>query len=430
MSSQGDSDQVLMRAWLEQIPKNKKILASSIFVSVVSNKKSKNKNKNKNINKVPIKKSSKSIKPRQSKSSIKKNIRIKRTQRITEYVADSKSTFPEDDQEDCHFGDPHSQKERGVVRLWYTNPCGLGINHNTTKSHGSFQYLKSKSKADLIGLAETNVNWNKLTNSNSLYNRVKVMWKEFRTITSHNTSESMGRCQRGGTCMFTVDQISHRMRKSGKDKRGLGRWTWMEFQGKGNYRTRVITAYRPGLKPHSSKLTTVYDQQMRYIRKKALNTNPRDLFDQDLILELKKLLDDKVNTILMIDVNENVVDGKFTQKLSKLDMQNAFSKYHCSELPPTHHKGSVPISAIYVSNDLVIKSAGILSKGIGVQGDHRNMFLDLSVESFLGSPMYKVETPNMKLLKLNDPRIYKKFIAVTKKHYVATGLQKKSERLI
>jgi len=271
MSLQGSTDQVLMRAWLEQLPRNKKILASKLNVCVVNNNKSKNKNKNK----VPKKKSQKNIKPPRSKSSIKKAIQIKRNKRITEYIADSKSTFPNHDSDDQHLGDPYQQKQSEVVRIWYTNPCGIGLNHNNSKSHGSFQFMKSKSKADIIGLAETNVNWTKLSNSNSLYSRVKSMWREFKTITSHNFTENMGKCQRGGTCMFTVAQISHRMSKSGKDKRGLGRWTWMEFQGRGNLRTRIITAYRPGLKPHSSKLTTVYDQHMRYIRKKALSSTPK-----------------------------------------------------------------------------------------------------------------------------------------------------------
>ena len=57
------------------------------------------------------------------------------------------------------------------------------------------------------------------------------------------------------------------------------------------------------------------------------------------------------------------------------------------------------------------------------------MFLDISETSLLGSPMYKVEPPKIKLLKLNDPRIYKKFIRRAKNHYIATGLHKKLQNL-
>ena len=216
---------------------------------------------------------------------------------------------------------------------------------------------------------------------------------------------------------------------TGKDNRGLGRWTWMEFQGRRNHRTRIITAYRPGLKPHATKLTTVYDQHMRYIRKKSLDTNPRKLFDDDIRNELEKLIGSNIKEILMIDVNENVNNGEFTKMLAQLNMENAFKRYLRIELPPIHHRGSIPISAIYVTPDITINGAGILSKGIGIQRDHRNMFLDISETSLLGSPMYKVEPPKIKLLKLNDPRIYKKIIRRAKNHYIATGLHKKLQNL-
>ena len=79
---------------------------------------------------------SKCAKPRQSKTSnMKKTIRIKRTQRITEYIADKNHHFSEHDKEDELCGDPHTQKKRDSIRLWYTNPCGLGVNHNSSKFH-------------------------------------------------------------------------------------------------------------------------------------------------------------------------------------------------------------------------------------------------------------------------------------------------------
>jgi len=136
-----------------------------------------------------------------------------------------------------------------------------------------------------------------------------------------------------------------------------------------------------------------------------------------------------MNIVLMLDANENVNDGIFNNIMVNLNMQNAHSKYLRSPLPPTHHKGSVPISAMYISPNIIIKGAGILSKGIGIQGDHRNMFLDVSITSLLGTPMYKVEPPKVKLLKLNDPRIYKKFIKKVKSHYLKCGLQQKSEQI-
>ena len=73
--------------------------------------------------------------------------------------------------------------------------------------------------------------------------------------------------------------------------------------------------------------------------------------------------------------------------------------------------------------------AGILQKGIGFQGDHRNIFVDLETKSFLGLRMYKILPPAMKTLQLNDSRTYKAFIKHLKTHLQETSLNVKSEVL-
>jgi len=89
--------------------------------------------------------------------------------------------------------------------------------------------------------------------------------------------------QRGGCCMIAFNQVSFRCTKTGNDNRKLGRWTWMQFSGRSQHRLRVITAYRPCATPSlDSKLTTVWDQQKRYINRNNLNITPRELFDDDL----------------------------------------------------------------------------------------------------------------------------------------------------
>jgi len=50
-----------------------------------------------------------------------------------------------------------------------------------------------------------------------------------------------------------------------------------------------------------------------------------------------------------------------------------------TEMPATHHRGRYPpISIIYVSTQLNSTRAGICPKTIGVQGDHRNLYIDIT----------------------------------------------------
>ena len=340
--------------------------------------------------------------------------------------------IPTKHEEDPYFGDKHTHKSSGNIRVWYTNPCGVGLDPHHPKSDDSFNFLKNQSQCDIFGLAETNVRWDKLYNSSSLYSRVKQRWRYFKISTSHNIHANLGVAQRGGTCTVSHGQAAYRICDRGSDESGLGRWSWLEYRGRQEHITRVYTAYRPGGKPSTAKrsFTTVYEQQMNYLREHHIKLQPRDYFDQSLQDELRIQLQ-RSNVVLLIDVNQDVQRGHFNREMNKLGLYNVLEKHLESNesLPSTHHRGSRPISAIYANVALHCTQCGILPKCVGIHGDHRNMYADFSPDSFLGSTLYEVVTQPMKRLQLKDPRTVTKFLKVVKKHLVSTNSLQKAEEL-
>jgi len=332
-------------------------------------------------------------------------------------------------EESEYYGDLHTKKLKETVRIWFTNPCGIGIDPNKIKNHNSFYFLRYKSKCDIFGLAETNVNWHLLKGSASFYSRVKYYWNRFKTTTSHNIHAKHGINQRGGTCSAAVGQIAHRINKVGKDNKGLGRWVWLEFKGRENHTTRVYTAYRPGSRPpRSSKRTTVFHQHDQYIRDNKLKTDPWKMFYNDIIMEITEQIKSK-HIVLMLDINQNAIEGSFNEQMESIGLRNAFKTREHGTIPATHHRGSQPISAIYHSHSLKVVRTGIPPIGIGVSGDHRNMYADFTAESFLGQQMHMVTDHSIKTLHLRDPRVYKKFIKTLKKHLQEHKLLQKGQLL-
>ena len=374
--------------------------------------------------------------PNQTKSVSKQiyfNEKIQ-TNRMLNYVTVTDMEGNKIDKEDTiedpeYFGEQHTQKADGTLRIWFTNPCGIGIRHDDIKSYDSFKFLCKKSRCDIFGLAETNVQWHKLRGAATFYSRVKQSWKNFRTITCHNTHEDLGINQRGGNCMAVTGQATIRMTKSGRDHANLGRWVWMEFSGKEAYSTRIYTAYRPSAhKPPHSKNTTVYDQHDRYIRKNKLSSTPRELFDTDLKREIKDHLHNK-QIILMLDANEDIENGTFNDMMNGLGMRNGIQSRIAQPMPPTHHRGSRPISAIYCSRNIIVMRSGILPIGMGIRGDHRNIYIDVQAQSVMGGKMFMITPPPMRTLKLNDSRVYLRFIKLVKNHLIANKTMEKAQQL-
>jgi len=360
------------------------------------------------------------------------NVEVQKN-RISNYL-----NFKEDDTRVQHeaasidpeyYGEAYTSKADGTVRIWFTNPGGIGLNHNDIKSHDSFKFLNRKSRCDIFGMAETNVQWSKLRGSSSFYSRVKSSWQEFRTVMGHNLLQDLGINQRGGNCMATVGQVSHRIASIGRDVTNLGRWVWMEFSGREGFSTRVYTAYRPGgVKPTQSRNTTVYDQHERYIREHNLKLTPRTMFDKDLKEELIIQVQHK-NVMVMLDANEDVEQGLFNEMMRDVGLHNAIRSRIKTPMPATHHRGSRPISTMYCSRGIVTTRAGVLPIGYGVRGDHRNLFVDVQETSFLGNPMYRVVPPPMRRLKLNDSCVSKRFVHLVRKHIDSNNIMQRAEKL-
>jgi hypothetical protein len=113
---------------------------------------------------------------------------------------------------------------------------------------------------------------------------------ELRAIASHNRNEDAGKFQEGGTAMMVYGNLIQQFaqEESGRDKLGLGRWTYMLFRGNNNTVTWVICGYSPcANKKKDSR--TVYQQHRRHlINRLKDDTCPRLRFREDLLRKMKQ----------------------------------------------------------------------------------------------------------------------------------------------
>ena len=85
-------------------------------------------------------------------------------------------------------------------------------------------------EVDIKLMAETNVNWSKLADSNQLRERAFGYFRSSRSVTAHNKTTPWPKdYQPGGTAILCTEQASYRSRTVGRDKTGLGRWCWVRL---------------------------------------------------------------------------------------------------------------------------------------------------------------------------------------------------------
>jgi len=132
------------------------------------------------------------------------------------------------------FGDLISKKEENVLSAGFSNIGGLKAeinNHTDDLLQSGFTALDF----DVIGWAETNLDWRMIPEQHKLYSRLNDWWETTHISFAHNcTSPPKRRQQWEGTALISNNKAAHRIIGIGFDSSHLGRWCWTRYQGKNN----------------------------------------------------------------------------------------------------------------------------------------------------------------------------------------------------
>ena len=281
------------------------------------------------------------------------------------------------------LGNLATEKPEGYKRFMLTQLNSMSTKLRREVKVEQSTRLLNRYDVDMQAVLEPGINWAKFKPSETLASFFDAE-VELRSVTGHNKHENPPtKHQMGGTGIIAVNEINEYCKKSGTDFRGLGRWSWFVLEGSPEHRTRVLSVYHVGkAKPQGPK--RYYQQHLRYIQNKGLQTNPYDMFCDDLLRQLKVWKKEGDRILLMMDANEHVLDGPFTRQLrEELDLEEISHKAWRGSPPNTHISGSKPIDGVWASRSLEIGGFKILSFSESV-GDHRTMIFDVSTRSLIG----------------------------------------------
>jgi hypothetical protein len=308
------------------------------------------------------------------------------------------------------FGDQPTIKDGKTLRLGFQNVGGVPTKAGQPKD----DFLRAginKYDFDIMGIAESNVKWDFIPEADRLYNMTKNWWESSHLITSHNkTSSDRNKKQYGGVAMWSLGQAAHRIPAKGQDPGGLGHWAWVQYRGKSDCSLLVITAYRPAA-PQGGPFT-VYAQQRTALLACNDTRCPRAAFLEDLCKEITDATQKGNNIILMLDRNEDQLQGQLFSTLSALQLREAISGKHGHQATVCSNLSNAPIDGIWCSNQLQIKASGYLPfHDLLPNTNHRVLYIDMTYEMAFGTNLPRILRPTMRRLKCGEPRCVENFIA-------------------
>ena len=300
------------------------------------------------------------------------------------------------------WGHKMKKKNEKSTRICFANVRGIGLQAKHPKSE-EIRMFMDENTVDIMGLAETNVNWGKVRNRDTLWDRTKQWFRDRKIGVSYNTRQRITtREQPGGTATIATNDMAHRFQSSGFDKSGLGRWSWIRVTGKQNCVTRFVSVYGPSARSGAGT-NTVYEQHLEF-----LQTDPIKDFWNSLAKEIMEWQNKGEQLILMGDWNEDIAGTPLRNWMEIFGLQEAITDIHGNKPPSTYHRGSHAIDGIFVSPSIKAIRAGYLAFG-DTPGDHRCIWIDVPHKMILGYHMADIPRANARRLKLDDPRTVQKY---------------------
>lgn len=316
---------------------------------------------------------------------------------------------------------PLSSKAEGIIRFGSHNFGGLISNPKLAAADDDIirQWVDSR-EFDIYGIQEVNLNWSKVSQPLQFQERLKTWWPQddFKAVQSHNIHwKSETATLWGGTAIIARDEAASRYVTSGRDKSGLGRWSWTLLRGKQNTRVRVVSAYRPNLKRNTGTQNP-YAQQREYFNSQPGNREPRNAILEDLSIQVQLWQAQGDKIIILMDCNEDTRSKDLQAFAKECGIKEIIQSSNLTtpgESPPnTYIDGSAPIDAIFVSQGLTCVSAGYCGFFDGPhvkRADHRCLWVDFHIEALFGHRMAPIVRAPARRMNLSDPRISNRFLS-------------------
>lgn len=330
------------------------------------------------------------------------------------------------------FGHPLQAKHEDDLRIgcWNVN------SHPTYKHSAKFRDLKDfllNNDLDIIGMNETNKYWNKFPVEARPWKLYKGIWESIHTNFNNNINDlTPCKHQPGGTSILSVNRSAHCIESSGRDPSGLGRWSWNIYRGKEGIRLAIVSAYIPvnpsgdeGISPNAT-----YRQHKSYLSLKHRISEPKQALLDDLKIQLKEWRNTNIQIIVLMDANDQINNTLFTQYFDDMDMKEAILSLHPSQpAVATRTPGTNTIDGIWASRSIDITKAGYTPFHPTKAFDHRFAWIDVTRQSAFGHLMPPIKSYTTRRLKLQDPRITKRYTSVLRKHCIKHKLRERSTKL-
>jgi len=145
------------------------------------------------------------------------------------------------------WGQSLETKREKTVRIVFQNIAGLSCDDQVREM--KLDVLKqwmTRNQVDIFGCVKLGICWDLEEYKRRLPQATRGWWEAVQWSLGYNQLErhpSVAQPSSTGIAVFNC--LAHHAQKAGDDPTGLGRWSWIQLQGKGRQITHIVALYHP-----------------------------------------------------------------------------------------------------------------------------------------------------------------------------------------
>ena len=313
--------------------------------------------------------------------------------------------------ENNEVGDSIQQYNQNHTRIYFQNINGAKVGGDWMQWLDAHNYLQEH-HVNIIGMAETNINWN-YNNIQAAQSNLKKIYKKSAIATSSSIDPSQSDYLPGGTATVIVNNLVGNIQDVIKDTE-LGRWSGYRIKCKNKRILYIITCYMPIIDTNAGS-NTCYQQQWRILRNNKIEKpNPRQQLFKDLRNQINQWTSTGNEVILMTDANEAI--GTNNNDLNNFLSQTKLTSLinvDFSSPPATHARGKTCIDYIFGSTGVaqhVVRQGYLPFYDSAWESDHRALFVDINTSGIFGLIAEETYENPVRGISSTDKKSIQKFI--------------------
>jgi hypothetical protein len=307
------------------------------------------------------------------------------------------------------IGDTFSKCPPDLFRVWSANANGLSVADDFCAWHSLCTNLVPK-RPSAIAISEPNIDFLQGDVRRKIEEIFRQHFGSVRLITATSCASAPTPWKPGGILLAIVGEWAQSVTAISRDD--LGRWVSATITGSEGQQATIFSCYNVvNTTIANSGPSTVYAQQYQLLRLTGdLTPNPRRRFIDDLHMDLANRRRKEEELINCGDFNEQL--GANSQLMARIAGRHDLFDVHQQRLgdtsnAPTYMRGTKKLDYVLASIALraTFRFCGINLFNKLLQSDHRALFADFALHTFLGSKPPALCRPDLRFISTDSAAV-------------------------